>query len=188
MTIFDRRNRYRSALQRRDRFVDDLQRTMHQHDQIRRIVGARRACQNRLDNRRRNPAAATDMGGKWRPRSPAADPTQLRHPHDGVTWAAAEWQSASRLSADRVRLYARGAARLAERKALTQRPTCFCKSSSSEFRVEQGFASVTKRALGKKPHLCEVERLMKRVVSPCLAPSSKNCKANVVFPYRGSLR
>ena len=61
-TIFDRRNRYRSALQRRDRVVYDVQRTMHQHDQIRSIVGARRACRSQLVNQRRNPVAAIDVG------------------------------------------------------------------------------------------------------------------------------
>ena len=94
-TVFDRWPRYRDHIRRRHRAGDDVQRTMHKHHEIRRAVGARRARRNRVDDRRRNPAAATDMDRNRRPGGPGANPAKLRHPHDGVAWAAVEWPGCS---------------------------------------------------------------------------------------------
>ena len=40
---------------------DDVQRTLHEHHEIRRAVGAQRSRRDRVDDRRRNSAAATDL-------------------------------------------------------------------------------------------------------------------------------
>src|SRR5438105_4633940 len=59
------------------------------------------------------------MDRKGWPRSPAANPAKLRHPHDGVAWTAVEWRGSARLSADRICLYAGCATQLPDGEGVT---------------------------------------------------------------------
>ena len=93
--FFDRWARHRDHIRRRDRAGDDVERAVHQHHEVRRAVGAGRARQHRMGDRRASPAAETDLDRSWRPGGQRADAAKLRHPHDGSTWKAVERPSAA---------------------------------------------------------------------------------------------
>ena len=69
------------------------------------LSSARRAHRNYVDNRRRNPTAATDMDRKRRPGGQRANPEKFRHPHDGVAWTPVEWPSSAQLSGSWILLF-----------------------------------------------------------------------------------
>ena len=73
---------------------------------------------NRVDDRRRHPAAAADLDRKGRPGGAGAKPAQLRHPNDEFAWTAAARPSRAGLSAERLHLHAGRAAQLTDRKGV----------------------------------------------------------------------